>query len=105
MEPTLVNVLIKKQEELNLTNEQFAGLLGVTRASWEWALKGRFNPGANFLAGIVQTFLSDLAIGSGTGSKASSRYGEGLELALAGRWEPPQAPSWPYKLGRSLQAL
>jgi hypothetical protein len=44
--------------------------------------------------------LSDLS--TGRGSTASSRVREGLELALAGRWELPQGPGWPFKVDSML---
>jgi hypothetical protein len=44
--------------------------------------------------------LSDLS--TGRGSTTSSRVKEGLELALAGRWELPQGPGWPFKVDSML---
>ena len=41
-------------------------------------------------------FLSDLI--TGKDSTASTRFGEGLDLALSGRWEVPQAAGWPFKV-------
>jgi hypothetical protein len=40
--------------------------------------------------------LSDLI--TGKDSTASTRFGEGLDLALSGRWEVPQGPGWPFKV-------
>lgn len=40
--------------------------------------------------------LSDLAMGAG--NNASTRYGEGLQLALDGRWEMPAALDWGFKV-------
>jgi hypothetical protein len=40
--------------------------------------------------------MSDLS--TGRGNTASNRVKEGLELALAGRWELPVGPGWPFKV-------
>jgi hypothetical protein len=40
--------------------------------------------------------LSDLI--TGKDSTASTRFGEGLDLALSGRWEMPKGPGWPFKV-------
>lgn len=44
--------------------------------------------------------LSDLS--TGRGSTASNRVKEGLDLALAGRWEMPIGPGWPFKVDSQL---
>lgn len=52
----LIKALSDEQKNLQLTDEQFAKLLGVNRTTWIWVKTGVNNPGLRVLAGVAKSF-------------------------------------------------
>jgi len=52
----LVELLIKKQEEMNLSETEFANKLGMSRPMWYLVKSGNRQPGKKFLKATMKAF-------------------------------------------------